>query len=168
RTADGAAHAAPQPVPVPQRPKLSLIEEEELETSLAITTMVAKAESQLLQPLHALNLRLAQVMERAQLADADNPVGPARLADAFRTAAEALDLETEVRLVLFKLFERHVFGTLDGLYAALNLQLVQNGVLPTLPAALLPAAPPRPLARQQLPPSPSADAASFNADHAHG
>lgn len=112
--------------------ELRLVAEEDLEEDLALQAMVAKAESQLAQPLYALNQRIGFALEIPGLGDADNPVGPAALAEAFRLASRRLEIPMHVRLVVFKLFERHVLGGLDPIYSDLNIVLSEAGILPTL------------------------------------
>lgn len=115
---------------------LSLVANEDLEEDLALQAMVSKAEGHLSQPLYALNQRVGFALEIPSLGDADNPLGPAALAEAFRRAARRLDIPMHVRLVVFKLFERHVLGALDPLYSEANILLAEAGVLPTLRARL--------------------------------
>jgi hypothetical protein len=115
---------------------LSLVANEDLEEDLALQAMVSKAEGHLSQPLYALNQRVGFALEIPALGDSDNPLAPAALAEAFRRAARRLDIPMHVRLVVFKLFERHVLGALDPLYSEANILLAEAGVLPTLRARL--------------------------------
>ncbi|MEZ5485634.1 MAG: DUF1631 family protein, partial [Lysobacteraceae bacterium] len=68
------------------------------------------------------------------LTETNLPIGPARISAVFVDASAILDLDTEARLVLYKLFDRHVFGTLGSLYSEVNIHLADAGVLPTLSA----------------------------------
>src|SRR5690606_42016624 len=95
--------------------KLSLSGEAELEESLAIATMVAKAENQLARPLHALDQRFGFMLSRPEITEAENPIGPARLAEAFHRSMALLDMDTDARLVLLKLFDRPVRAALASL-----------------------------------------------------
>ena len=112
--------------------ELSLVDDRELEESLAIASMVSKAESRLNSPLHALNQRLGVICGGHHIEDASNPLGPASLAHAFRTALREIDVDIKVRLIVLKLFERYVLSGLDALYHEVNVQLMQAGVLPHL------------------------------------
>ncbi len=111
---------------------LGLVGEEDLEEDLALQAMVAKCESQLAQVLYALNQRVGCVLEIPALHDSDNPLGPAALTEAFRFAARRLDIPMHVRLVVFKLFERHVLASLGPVYKDLGTLLIEAGILPTL------------------------------------
>ena len=112
--------------------ELSLVDDRELEESLAIASMVSKADGRLNSPLHALNQRLGVICGGHKIEDATNPLGPASLAHAFRTALREIDVDIKVRLIVLKLFERYVLNGLDALYHDVNLQLMQAGVLPHL------------------------------------
>ncbi|HET7557771.1 MAG TPA: DUF1631 domain-containing protein [Rhodanobacteraceae bacterium] len=112
--------------------ELSLVDDRELEESLAIASMVSKADGRLNSPLHALNQRLGVICGGHKIEDATNPLGPASLAHAFRTALREIDVDIKVRLIVLKLFERYLLNGLDALYHDVNLQLMQAGVLPHL------------------------------------
>jgi hypothetical protein len=111
---------------------LSLVDEAELEENLAIEAMSDKAIVRLNRALYALEQRLTQLLG-GRVVDADNnPVGPRLLSDAFGQSLGEFDLEVEVKLIVLKLFERHVLGALDGVYDEMNGLLVQAGVMPEL------------------------------------
>ena len=112
--------------------ELSLVDDRDLEESLAIASMVSKAEGRLNSPLHALNQRLGVICGGHNIDDATNPIGPSSLARAFRTALRELEVDIKVRLIVLKLFERYVLAGLDALYHEVNVQLMEAGVLPHL------------------------------------
>lgn len=111
---------------------LSLVGHEELEEELAITSMSSKAQQRHANALYALTQRVAVLLAENDLEDERNPFGPATLAVRFREATAALDVTLEVRLIILKLFERHVLGGLESLYTELNIRLADAGILPTL------------------------------------
>ena len=120
----------------------------ELKISQSITLRDSKSIESYLSEISKLDMvsieeeiELAKRMEegdeeaKKKLSEANLPVGPARISKAFANACEPLDLDTEARLVLYKLFDRHVLGTLGTLYSEINIQLADAGVLPTLSAS---------------------------------
>jgi len=111
---------------------LSLVEDTELEESLAIASMVAKAENRLSRALFAVNQRLSVIRGGAKVEDATNPIAPAPLCQAFRQSMKELELNLETKLIVYKLFDRYVMAGLDALYDEVNAQLVQAGVLPQI------------------------------------
>ncbi|GAP64985.1 hypothetical protein MBSD_n0273 [Mizugakiibacter sediminis] len=127
---------APRPADTPSSgtaaAELSLVDDSELEESLAITSMVGKAESRLARALFAVNQRLSVISGGNKVEDATNPIGPAMLGQALRGAMRELAVEVRVKLIIYKLFDRYVMGGLDALYDEVNAELVRSGVLPQL------------------------------------
>lgn len=117
----------------PARSQLKLMDETEVELSVAVDAMATRIEGQHSQPLWALNQRFgALVGARERVDNLVNPMGPRRLCEAFSEAAEALDITLEVRLIVLKLFERHVLQALEALIDQINNALAKAGVLPEI------------------------------------
>ena len=129
-----STRAAPLPAAAsPAGPvELSLVAENELEESLAITSMISKNESRLARDLFAVNQRLSVICGGIKIDESTNPVAPAALAQAFRQAMRELSAEMRVKLIIYKLFDRYVLATLEELYQEINAELVRAGVLPQL------------------------------------
>ncbi len=130
------AHPAQQqsvaPPPSPGTVELSLVADNELEESLAITSMISKNESRLSRDLFAVNQRLSVICGGHKIDDAGNPVGPTILSQAFRQALHELSADMRVKLIIYKLFDRYVLSSLEELYQEINVELVRAGVLPQL------------------------------------
>lgn len=116
--------------------QLSLVEEDELEETLAITNMVDKAETRYSQELNGLNQRLSVLSGGSKVEHRSNPVGPAAICESLRRSAADFRLDTHTRLILYKLFDRHVINELEGLYGELNQLLIEAGVLPQIKTPL--------------------------------
>lgn len=112
--------------------ELSLVADNELEESLAITSMIGKNESRLSRELFAVNQRLSVICGGRKVDDASNPVAPAILAQSFRQALQELSADMRVKLIIYKLFDRYVLSSLEDLYQEINTELVRAGVLPQL------------------------------------
>lgn len=121
---------------------LSLVQNDELEETVALDAMVAKVMSRDAMALGHLTTRLNAVISK-KLDDKSNPLGPTLLSEYFLDACSGLGVEIKVKLIILKLFEKYVLGSCDILYAEANQALVNAGVLPGLKSA-----PPR---RQQRP-----------------
>ena len=112
---------------------LALIDEAELEESLASSSMAGKAENKSSRVLFTMNQRLSVLVNGAKIGDDDNPVGPKNIIKAFQNTLKELEGEMQtIKLIILKLFDKHVVGSLDTLYEELNQQLVEGGVLPQL------------------------------------
>lgn len=112
---------------------LSLVQNDALEESVAVDTMVAKALSNNAMAISHLTIRFNAQLS-SKLDDATHPLGPRRLCEAFVEACRDLDTDIKVKLIIYKLFERFVLNGLGQLYAESNRQLVEAGVLPQLKA----------------------------------
>ena len=114
---------------------LALVQNDELEESVAIDTMVTKVLSRASQPLGHLTTRMNVLVSR-KLDDKNNPFGPQQLCSYFLEACRNLGVEIKVKLIILKLFERYVLADLDQLYAESNQTLVAAGILPELQSAM--------------------------------
>jgi hypothetical protein len=112
---------------------LLLVNDEELEESLAVTNMVAKAKNLHKEHLYALEQRFrAMYQGRAEITADTNPLGPQVICTAFKGAAKGLDVELKVKLVMYKLFDRYLVHELGAAYEAVNALLADAGVLPAI------------------------------------
>ncbi len=113
-------------------PVFELLDDDELEESLAVGTMTAKARAQFGQPLQALERRLGHLFKGRVIDELSNPLGPAAICGAFRSAMQLVEVDIKTRLILYKLFDRHVMQRLSPLYTEANTLLIDAGVLPGL------------------------------------
>ncbi len=111
---------------------LSLVDNERLEEELAVEGMVSKAKARFAQPLGHLCERLNHSVGRTVVDEDNLPVAPVQICDAFADAMGRLEIELQPRLMVYKLFDRHVMMQLGGLYDELNKLFVEAGVLPTI------------------------------------
>jgi hypothetical protein len=133
---------------------LALVDDVELEESLAVTSMVAKAEGRLSRSLYQVNQRLAVIIGGGKVDGANNPIGPAVLGNAFRIAIREFDVNVQVKLIIYKLFDRYVMAGLDPVYDEVNIELIRAGVLPQV--------------RHLMPHGERSQARSAAGDEAHG
>lgn len=123
---------------------LSLVQNDELEETVAMDAMVGKVLSRDGLALGHLTTRLNTLVSN-KVEDKSNPLGPRPLCEAFLEACQGLGVEIKVKLIVLKLFEKYVLAELEQLYAEANEILVAHGVLPELKSAPL-RRPPRPAA----------------------
>jgi hypothetical protein len=128
----GTLRPARPDVPTTSNAGLALVDDQELEESLALSSMISKGEGRLVHTLYQVNRRLSVIVGGVRVEDADNPIGPAVLCTCFRQAVAEFDLAIEVKLIVYKLFDRYVMAGLDTLYDEVNGELVRAGVLPQI------------------------------------
>lgn len=113
---------------------LSLVQDDQLEESVAVDAMVSKVINRDGVALGHLTARLDALVSK-KIDEKNNPIGPRALCEAFLEACRDLGVEIKVKLIIFKLFEKSVLGDLDQLYAEVNQLLITAGVLPELKSA---------------------------------
>jgi len=129
--ADGKLKAVkPEAAPQAGSGGLALVDDIELEESLAVTSMVAKAENRLQRALYQVNQRLSVIVGGGKVEDSSNPIGPAVLGNAFRAAIREFDVNVQVKLIIYKLFDRYVMSGIEPVYDEVNVELIRAGVLP--------------------------------------
>ncbi len=107
--------------------ELSLVDETELEQQLA-TNLIAEAIVRVHGgPLEELAGRMAQMFGVMSLDADQNPLSPHGLAIAIREAHEGIDVPADVRMVLFKYYERELIHDLRELLVDLNGRLAAAG-----------------------------------------
>ena len=111
---------------------LSLVENDELEERVALEAMFNKAFAANKEVLSYISQRLAYLLARDDVSENENPVAPINLCDHFAEALSALSLDIEARLLVFKLFDKHVLSSLSVFYEELDKLLVTHGALPDM------------------------------------
>lgn len=113
--------------------QMTLVDDDGLEESLAVKNMVTKIEVDCKQELHHLNRRVGVLLSDPELTRAKNPIGPDVICGAFQEACADLDSGIKVKLLVMKLFDRHVVDEeIKSLYREINHLLIEKGVLPQL------------------------------------
>ncbi|MCU1718117.1 DUF1631 domain-containing protein [Pseudomonas sp. 5P_3.1_Bac2] len=110
---------------------LALVQNDALEESVAVESMVAKVLARDAAALNQFSARL-NVIVTQKLDSQNNPLGPSCLSGLFLDACAGLGVEIKVKLIILKLFEKYVLSELDQLYAEANQALIAAGVLPEL------------------------------------
>lgn len=111
---------------------LGLVDNDELEVTLAVKGMISKVRSTCEEVLFELDRRVGYLLGDSEQDGWHNPLGPERVCTAFREACDTLDSSLTLRLLVLKLFDKHALAELDALYRALNQHLVAHNVLPGL------------------------------------
>ncbi|MCV6604917.1 MAG: DUF1631 domain-containing protein, partial [Porticoccaceae bacterium] len=110
---------------------MELMENDELEQNVAFEVMVRRAEEHSKRGLQILCKRLDSLYG-CSVSEVNNPLGGEAICRAFQQATEKVELDIRSRLVLLKLFERHVLSKLAELVQQSNLLLKELGVLPNI------------------------------------
>lgn len=112
--------------------ELSLVETDEVEESLALTNFVESVRTKCKQQLFHLDRRMGYLLSQPDLNDNDNPLGPQVIGSAFRAACQQLDSDIEVKLTLFKMFDKFAGAGIHQMYTDVNNHLIKREVLPKI------------------------------------
>lgn len=134
---------------------LTLVQNDELEESVALDAMVAKVMSRDGVALTHLTTRINTLVSK-KVEDKTNPLGPRLLCEDFLEACRGLGVEIKVKLIILKLFEKYVLADAEHLYAEANQTLIALGVLPELKSVPLRRPPQRTVSSQGAEPAASA------------
>jgi len=111
---------------------LSLVEDDAMEEQVALKNMTTKSERECYTELFEITVRLAALTRRNELDETSHPFYPGAIAYAFGETVSPMDMDIKVRLIVYKLFEKHVLTQARGVLKEVNQILVREGVLPKI------------------------------------
>lgn len=111
--------------------ELSLVKNDELEEMVATESMINKANDQFAESIQHLTLRIDHLVP-VKVYQKNNPLGVDVICNAFTDATKSVRIDVKAKLVLFKLFDNLVMAKLGSLFQALNQQLIDANILPSL------------------------------------
>lgn len=115
---------------------LSLVDEEEMDVTVAIDAIVARCRLDFAATLGLLRKRFSHLLPKVEMTERGLPLDPGAVADAFKDALKLLaEVSTQERLILLKIFQVQVMGGLGEVVDEANQQLIDAGVLPELKLA---------------------------------
>jgi hypothetical protein len=117
---------------------LTVMADAELEESLAVSNLISKSESRYRNELAAIRDHLGQLCGRPALEALEDPLGPHGVCNALRSALRPVaELDRAVKLIVFKLFDKHVMDHLGEIYA----QFAARALVSALPRGVAGRAP---------------------------
>ncbi len=124
--------------------ELSLVNEEDLEETLAMREMSSKLKASCEGELMALSQRMGFLLERPELEDDANPMSPAAICAALKNACNQIEAGQKVRMTLLRQLESYAEGEVQRIYHDMNSHLVERRILPDVrpgvPRAMIAAA----------------------------
>jgi hypothetical protein len=116
----------------PGATEIQMLDNDDLEISVAISGIVSKITSQFSLPIMELTKRLDYLAKHTSVRERRNPLGPQRLSEGFAAAIACLEVDIRIRIILLKLFERTVMQQMGPVYDEANRMLADAGVLKDL------------------------------------
>lgn len=115
---------------------LSIVENDVLEESIAISSITQRVDTYFAEPMWALNQRFALLNNSEPVTDSSNPVSPIQFCDALRRALKLVELNARAKLVAYKVFDFQLMDLFKVVSEDVNTYLQQNGILPNLKYSL--------------------------------
>jgi hypothetical protein len=112
---------------------LSLVEDDDLEESLAITTLTDKLSTLCHNEIYGLDKRVGLLLGKKELETEANPIGPKTICIACKMACEKIDSGVDIKLIVFKLIDRYLCESIQQVYRDINNHLAMSGILPKIP-----------------------------------
>lgn len=115
-----------------QEEELSLVDHEEMEEMVAITTMHANALNLFGEEISDMEARVEYLEIMAAPIFGKQALNPNHICEAFQTALKPHDLSTDRKLILFKFFDEQVNLQLGEMYKSINELFINAGVMPEI------------------------------------
>jgi hypothetical protein len=112
--------------------ELSLVEADQLEAQLASEVVIEAITRAHGPALDAVDRRLASMVGLSKLEAGMNPLSASSLANGMQAAQVDIALPDNLRVVLFKIYERELVASLGALLTELNARMTTAGILPEL------------------------------------
>ncbi len=115
---------------------LSLVEDDDLEESLAITTLADKISTLCHNEIYGLDKRVGLLLGKKDLETEANPIGPKSICIACKMACGKIDSGVDIKLIVLKLIDRYLCETIQQVYHDINNHMAMSGILPKIPTQI--------------------------------
>ena len=110
----------------------SLVDQDEMEEMVAITTMHSKAMRVYGIEVNHLEIRLEYLEIMYENIFDKEALDPKHICEVFQRTIENIDLAIEAKLIFYKLFDQEVCSKLGIMYRAINKILIDNDIMPEI------------------------------------
>lgn len=106
--------------------------EEQIREQAILSNLASKAHKDCTGSLSALRKRYLSAYKNGNLRINNLPLGPEQICNSFRNTINIYNPSSELKLILYKLFDIHVIQNLAGVYSDINVIFRDAGILPEL------------------------------------
>lgn len=110
--------------------ELSLIDQEAMEEIVAISTMDSKAMNLFGETVRHIEARLEIILTTSSHSFRKDTLAPKHICEALQTSFQSINIDTNNKLILYKLFDQKVCSQLGDMYHNINQALIDNDILP--------------------------------------
>ncbi len=115
---------------------LALLDKEDVEIDVAISSMVSRARHDSPTLLLQINTRFSEFLKPNNIQEDNNPLDPQQLIHHFVAACEHFQIDLQSRLIFLKQFDRLVLRHYEQVLLDTNQILIAAGILPNLRAII--------------------------------
>lgn len=112
--------------------ELSLVDNEDLDEMIILTSITSKMDSYFAEPIWALNQRFAILNGGEQVTESGNPAAPIQLCESLRRALRLIPLTPRGKTICYRTYEEHLTGFVGSVVDELNAYFKRTGILPNL------------------------------------
>jgi len=111
---------------------LSLVDNEDLEETIAISSITHRAENYYVEALWGLNQRFAVLNNGQKVDERANPISPVQYCESLRKALKLIEFDTKAKILAYKAFDGLVIAQLSDAFSSVNGYLAEQGILANL------------------------------------
>lgn len=111
---------------------LTLVNEKELDETLAKTNLINKSDMAYHRQLFAFEKRFSVLASGSKLKSCQIPISPHVIVNSFSKCIGQLEIDITLKLIMYKLFERNIMGQLNNVYSQINEFLANKGIVPEI------------------------------------
>jgi len=115
-----------------QDEELALVDQDEMEEMVAVTTMYSNAMNNYGQEVNNLEARFEYLEMDSNKKLSKRSIDPRHICEAFQTALKQVDITLDYKLLLLKLFDMEVSSRLGDMYRSLNQIFIDADVMPEI------------------------------------
>lgn len=119
-------------VEISESEELSLVDQDEMEEMVAITTMHSKAINIFGEEVSNLEARLEYLEMMCDDVFAKDALDPKHICEVFQNTIKDIDIEINVKLIFYRLFDQEICSKLGVMYKAVNQILIDNDIMPEI------------------------------------
>jgi len=112
--------------------ELSLVDQDEMEEMVAITTMHSKAMNLYGEEVNHLEARLEYLELMCEDIFDKEALDPKHICQVFQKTIENINLDIDVKLIFYKLFDQEVCSKLEVMYKKINQIFIDNDIMPEI------------------------------------
>lgn len=111
---------------------LSLVDNEDLEETIALSSVTHHAEERHAEVLWGLNQRYAMLVGGNKVDDSSNPSSPVQFCNSLRKALKVVSVDTKTKIIAFKVFDKEFMPSLGEMLEETSQYLASKNILPNL------------------------------------